>query len=432
MQSLLSCARTFAPPPRERQSAFSPAVITDAVRDELSRSFFPSGAGGRMDLTARSLLPSRLIREIRELFPERSDKDFFTLDDMMESVYDLVVTHCLRTDGIRQLGNANFRSMLCSACEAAHPLPPELQACVESDRRLLERGQGTIELLCTLETDKSRLRPSLPPHQGSDELVSASTPVHAVNETQLLALVQAAYGSGPLSLLAWDHHTTAFVNHLFSGLFAFEDVPSRLISRCRIQEASSVNSSAVAALEIYGDLWTHFGADGFTRDQVITELQFASSGGCVDYLVRPIGAYLRRKLNSLCQGIMAPVAPIPAPAPAGWPPFPAHVQPHARKDWPISFTTLEGARFELGFSQLDYGQSFARFLSAGEMPQLAIGSGKRERICTERNRCFFIHLGAALNIHPVWLQVNLSCCSFPFNPKHMESSCALRNTIGLP
>ena len=409
MQSVLGYARAFARPPRSRElqpSSYSPAVISDAVRDELARNFFPRGGDGRMDLTPTSLLPMRLIQEIRDLFPERSDQGFFTLDDMTQCMYDIVVTHCRRTDGIQQLGNASFRSMLRAAFEGAAgntlPLPPELQACAEDDCRLLERGQGSIALLCALEADKSR---HLLSHHGcSDALDSASTPVAAVTETQLLSMVQAAFKSGPLPLLEWDDGTTALVDYLFSGLFAFEDLPSRLISRQRIQEASSMQPSAAAALAAYDSLWTHFGADSFARDQVVAELKFASSGRCVDFLARPIGAYLRRKLNSLFRGIAAnppPAAPIPAPGPE-WPPFPAHVQPSARTNWPISFTQ-DGVRFELGFTQLDYGQFFTPFLSAGEMPHLA--GRKRERISTEMNRCFFIHLGAALNIHPVWLQV---------------------------
>jgi hypothetical protein len=403
MQDLLAFARAFARHPRHRQGqpSHSPAIIDDAVRDQLVGTFFPGGADDIMSLAPESQLPREFIQELRDLFPERSEKQFFTLDDMMQSVYDVVVTHCLRTPGIQQLGNAGFRNMLRVAFRgtAESAMSPELLACAEDDRRLLGRAAATIDVLCNLEANKLRLSR----RQGCSEAVEADTPKCAVHETQLLSLVQAAYDSGPLPLLQWDERTEALVCYFFSPLFAFED-PSRLISRQRIQELVCFDPSGETVLALYDGFSAHFEDASLSRDQVLWELKFASSGKCIDLMTKPITAYLNRKLNSLCQPIAAPAILAPVPGPVSWPPFPANVRPNFSNNWPISFTQ-DDIRYELDFTQLDYGQFFAPFLSQGEMSHLA--GAKRERISTERNRCFFIHLGAALNINPVWLQVIL-------------------------
>ena len=70
----------------------------------------------------------------------------------------------------------------------------------------------------------------------------------------------------------------------------------------------------------------------------------------------------------------------------------------------LRFTTPQGIK-QISFHRLDFFISFLRFFNPPR------GWGKEEsmlkssREAIETNRCFFIHLGIAINVHPFALQV---------------------------
>jgi hypothetical protein len=87
------------------------------------------------------------------------------------------------------------------------------------------------------------------------------------------------------------------------------------------------------------------------------------------------------------------------------------------KDYTLC-NTSKGRRLE--FTEVDLGMSFKPFFSEDLTPSLDAGTRTRlmkSAALEELNRCFFIHLGLALDIHPFALQVlllMLSCVGMPF------------------
>jgi hypothetical protein len=318
-------------------------------------------------------------------------------------MYSLVVTHCLRTPQIQSLGNAKFRSILRSAFESSvGGLPPDVQRCAAGDRVLLEGAVHAIETLCAVqEVDLARK-----PRQGTtDVVVTQNTPADEVRATVCAADARPR-SAGPLTLLEWDADTQSLVDSLFQPLFASENPPLGNINR----------PLAGQALPIYESLSLHFGDQALTKAIVLDELQLASSGVCVEFLLKPLRCYLERKSQRLCSRILCfrpggrrGVGGGGGLGLGGIPPFPVVAHP-APTSWPIEFdrsdipdSVRRERNWRIEFNQVNFGVSFAPFLDAAELP--GITGAKRHRIASETNRCFFIHLGAALNIHPVWLQV---------------------------
>jgi hypothetical protein len=397
MQSLLEFANAFARP----RLAYSHLVITEEVEAELLRNFFGPG-WGLVDLSVESPLPASWVNEIRRFFPQRCDqKQFFAVEDLMQCMYDIVACYCSKSKLIQQFGNAKFRQLLRQAFISATS-KPQLVCCAEADSRLLAGGEDIIndaaQQLTSVELDKSARAPLV----GSDILRSDLTTADAVSEFEMLSEVRRVYNEGPLPLLQWDEDTNGLVDSIIGELFASEDPANRTNS----------TSPQDADHELHAAFLAHFSGRAFSRDEVRAELQFASSAVCLSYLGGPIRAYLRRKLDSLYRGIAVSlpfVVPIPFPGLEQAPPFPADVASKVTR-WPISFTSAEGTTHWLEFIQRNFYASFEPFLDRGEMPHV-VGM-YRERVATEHNRCFFIHLGAALGVHPVWLQVILECTFF--------------------
>ncbi len=397
MQGLLRSAAAFAPlTPR---SPFSPLVATNEVRAELLRNFFPAGADYGMDLTDQSALPPRVVLEMRQLFPERfADNPFFSLENLIQSMYDVVVFHCVNTPLIQQHGNAAFRQVLRDAAGAAviAALPQELHACAEADQRLLAGRDAAVQQLLTVQAGKSARAPL---RAESDVIATDTTGVAPVASVQRESEYRRASLQGPQPLLQWDDRTRQLVNILFGALFAFGIAPSAIINR----------PPEGPEREMYGALLAHFGSE-FTGDDVNVELQFAASAVCVGHMGTAIHAYLRRKLDSLFRAIALSL-PFTLPNPiiqlSPFYLFPRDVR-HTTAPWPISFSErpIEGRvprQRWIEFIDRDFGATFRPFLTADEMPD--VFGGRRDRIQGEANRCFFVHLGAALGLHPVWLQV---------------------------
>lgn len=321
----------------------------------------------------------------------------------MQCMYDVVACYCSKTDVIQQYGNAKFRQLLRQAFISASS-KPQLMRCAEADGLLLAGGESIIEAaaqqLMRVELDKSARAPlSGSDILGSDPNASKPTTADAVSEFEMLSEVRRVYDEGPLPLLDWDENTNELVVSIIGELFPSEDSAPR----------TNTTSTQDADHELHAAFLAHFSGRAFSRDDVKAELQFASSAVCLSYLGRPIRAYLRRKLDSLFRGIAVSlpfVVPIPFPELEQAPPFPAHVASRVIR-WPISFTSAQGATHWLEFVERNFFASVEPFLDCGEMPHL-VGM-HRERVATEGNRCFFIHLGAALGVHPVWLQVMNQC-----------------------
>ncbi len=394
MQGLLRSAAAFAPLTDSGRRQFSPLVATHEVRDELLRNFFPAGADGGMDLTVHSALPPRVVTEMRQLFPERTDDNpFFSLENLIQSMYDVVVFHCVNTPLIQQQGNAAFRQVLRDAAGAAvaAALPQELLDHAAADQRLLAGREAAVQQLLKVQAGKSARAPL---RGASDVIVTDTTGREHVASVQRLSELRRAFDEGPQPLLQWDDHTRQLVNFLFGALFAFGYVPSAIINR----------PPEGADLELYGTLLTHFGRE-FTGDDVNAELQFAASAVCVEHVGAAIRAYLRRKLDALFRAIALslPFVP-PTPIIQLSPLFPRDVH-HNPTHWPISFMSAESVPRQrwLEFIERDFGAIFRPFLTGDAMPDVC--GFRRDRIQSEANRCFFVHLAAALGVHPVWLQV---------------------------
>jgi hypothetical protein len=381
MQELLRSAAEFAP---RRGELFSPLIITDEVRAELLRNFFPAGLESGMDLTNESELPQMVVREMRSLFPRRiAENPFFSLADLIESVYDVVASHCRYTQPIQEHGNARFRQILLRASGVAAPsLPQELRDRAESDKRLLEDREDAVQRLLAVQVEKAGKAPL---KAVSDALVTDATRVQHV-----VSVHAASDGRRePLPLLQWDDQTLQLFDFIFQDL--------------RRPEGTE--------LGIHVALRNHFGNDDFTRADVRAELEFAASAACVDYFGTAIHAYLRRKLDALFRATVLSfpfVGPNPIIPTGPGHLFPGGIVPQSTT-WPISFTEPRVAgqvqqQRCLEFIERDFGASFCPFLADGNnMPEIA--GGKRQRMNDEVNRCFFVHLGAALGLHPVWLQV---------------------------
>lgn len=413
MNDILSYARNFAGAPHDRPQTLPvpPVVISQQVRDDLLETFFQNGEGEVVRLNPPTPLPDRVIAELLDLFLPQlphwvSDPDLektLSWEDFLMGMYSLVVTHCLRTPQIQSLGNAKFRSILRSAFESSvGGLPPDVQRCAAGDRVLLEGAVHAIETLCAVqEVDLARK-----PRQGTtDVVVTQNTPADEVRATVCAADARPR-SAGPLTLLEWDADTQSLVDSLFQPLFASENPPLGNINR----------PLAGQALPIYESLSLHFGDQALTKAIVLDELQLASSGVCVEFLLKPLRCYLERKSQRLCSRILCfrpggrrGVGGGGGLGLGGIPPFPVVAHP-APTSWPIEFdrsdipdSVRRERNWRIEFNQVNFGVSFAPFLDAAELP--GITGAKRHRIASETNRCFFIHLGAALNIHPVWLQV---------------------------
>jgi hypothetical protein len=402
MESILRFARSFALAPFDRHNLqYSPVVLTEEVKARLSQHFFPHGIDHNLDLTSHSPYPERFIQEIRRLFLEiHEDIQSLHWNLMLQSMHAVVVAHCRSNPHIQSLGNSQFRLALCTVfnAESNAYLPQELRDCVESDRASLQHARDAVDILCSAE----KMRQSRADFDH-DSLFSAGTRANEVAEMVMCSHYNIGYG--PLTLLEWDPHTEHLVEFLFAGLFAFAD-PQPVES---INRPPTGQSEWQAEVELYDMLLAHFGGQSPTKAEVYHELKLASSGICVDYLSGPILSYLRRKIHSLCLASGSQGG-------AGFcrggerhdrsdriPIFPCHVQLW-QTDWSITFKDLQTMQLHsVNFTQENYGASFEPFLATGEMPDLTFG--KRQRIAEEANRCLFIHLGAALNIHPVYLQV---------------------------
>ena len=399
MDQVLAHARNFAGAPCDRPQALPVplTVMSQQVLDELLETFFPNGKHEIVRLNPP--LPDTVIREMRDIFLQhlqRDHRDSFTWDDMLMSMYSLVVTHCRITPQIQILGNAKFRSMLCSAFESSVcGLPHDVRACAARDRSLLESAARTIETLCTTQEVELSGKPR---DATDDAFVTPHTPAHAVHAA--LAAVGQPRSAGPAPLLIWDSDTQSLFDRLFEPLFASANPPpSGIISRPLAGQAMSMHESLSA----------HFGDQALTRDTILHELKLASSGVCVEYLLKPLRCYLERKSQRLCSRIIRFRRPPPPPFP-GIPPFPDVDPPVPTIEWPIKFdrsdlpdSVRQTRKWSTDFNEVNFGASFRPFLDASELPDIT--GSKHGRIAAEHNRCFFIHLGAALNIHPVWLQV---------------------------
>jgi hypothetical protein len=396
MQRLLEFANAFSRPgPR---LAYSRLVITEEVEAELLRNFFPAGPGcGLVDLSVESPLPASWVNEIRRFFPQRCDqKQFFAVEDLMQCMYDVVACYCSKSELIQQFGNAKFRELLRQAFISATS-KSQLMCCAEADSRLLTGGEIIIndaaQQLTSVELDKSARAPLV----GGDAIGSTLTTADAVSEFEMLSEVRRVYNEGPLPLLQWDDDTDGLVDSIIGELFASGDPANH--NDCTSPLAQHADH------ELHAAFLAHFSGRAFSRHEVRAELQFAASAVCLSYLGGPINAYLRRKLDSLYRGIAVSLpflVPIPFPGLEQAPPFPADVASNVTR-WHISFTSAQGTTHWLEFIQRNFHASFEPFLDRGEMPHV-VGM-YRERVATEHNRCFFIHLGAALGVHPVWLQV---------------------------
>jgi hypothetical protein len=404
MESLLRFACAFALSPFDRHSLqYSPAVVTEEVRERLMQHFFPHGIHRSLDMTTHSPFPQRFVNEIRRLFL-LIDEDIQSLswNRMLQSMHAVVVAHCLTNQHIQFFGNAKFRLALCAAFNAEHneSFPQGLRDRAEADRNLLQHARDTIDVLCSAEKLKRPLVRS-----EHDSIFTPGTREDEVVHSVMLS--EFNMGNGPLTLLEWDADTELLFDFVFGSLFAFANPPPVE----NINRPSTAQNEWQVEAETYDMLHAHFGGRSPTKDDVRCELKLASSGICVDYLGGPILSYLRRKIHGLClasgtagggnlDGGFARQRPAHLQI---VPPFPFQVLPQ-QTDWPISFTHYDiGHVHTIGFTQENYGASFHPFLARGEVPELV--GAKRERIAREANRCFFIHLGAALDIHPVYLQV---------------------------
>ena len=431
MNDILSYARNFAGAPHDRPQTLPvpSAVISQQVRDDLLETFFPNvhqGEGEVVRLNPPTHLPQKVIEELRDLFlpqwhQQHDLPEALSWEDLLMGMYSLVVTHCLRTPQIQSLGNAKFRSILRSAFESSvGGLPPDVQRCAAGDRLLLEGAVHAIQTLCAIQEEELAGKPR---HGVTDALITPNTAADEVRAAVCAADARPR-SAGPLTLLEWDANTQSLVDSLFQPLFASENPPP----------LGNINRPlAGQALPIYESLSLHFGDQALTKAIVLGELQLASSGVCVEFLCKPLRCFLERKSQRLCSRILRfrpggrrGVGGGGGLGLGGIPPFPVIAHP-APTSWPIEFdrsdipdSVRRQRRWRIEFNQVNFGVSFAPFLDAAELPDIT--GAKRHRIASETNRCFFIHLGAALNIHPVWLQVTfrgISAFDFLFlSPLH--------------
>jgi hypothetical protein len=252
---------------------------------------------------------------------------------------------------------------------------------------MLEGREAAVQRLLAVQVGKAN---DAPLKGVADVVVTEATREQDVVDVHWASEERRAGNLGPVPLLHWDDQTRQLVDFIFRDL------------------SSSVNNRPPEG-DIYDALRTHFGKDEFTRAEVNTELEFAASAACLDSFGPAIFAYRRRKLDSLYRAIVMSF-PFDVPNPI-IPMDRSHLFPrgidHTATSWPFSITEPpeRGQRMRwLEFIERDFGASHRRFLADGRnMPEMF--GEERRRISDEGNRCFYVALGAALGLHPVWLQV---------------------------